>query len=223
MKNHILVVAAHPDDEVLGCGGVMARHTAQGDEVHVLVVSRGIPEIFPPKEIEETRKELCLAHQILGVTHVYFLDFPAPKLDVIPGHQLADAIGQVLQSFQPRVIYLPHRGDLHADHRAVYYATLVAARPVNDCPVRRLLCYETLSETEWGPPSGDSAFVPTIFVDITHYLERKLEAMARYRSQLKKPPDSRSLQSIEALARLRGSTVSVQAAEAFMLVREIVE
>jgi LmbE family N-acetylglucosaminyl deacetylase len=112
---------------------------------------------------------------------------------------------------------------MHADHRAVYQATMVATRPINSCPIRRLLCYEVLSETEWASPFGNDAFIPTVFVDISEYLDRKLKAVACYRSQLKQPPHSRSLQAIEALARLRGSTVSLQAAEAFMLVREIVE
>ncbi len=217
----VLVVATHPDDEVLGCGGVMARHAAHGDEVHVLIVTRGIPEIFPPVEIETTRDELIAAHRVLGVTGVTFLDYPAPKLDVVPGHELADAVDKVITLQQPSVVYLPHRGDIHADHRAVYQAVLVAARPVNSCPVKRLLCYETLSETEWAPPVANEAFVPSVFVDISGYLEPKLQAMACYQSQLKEFPHPRSLQAIRALAQLRGSTVSLQAAEAFMLVREI--
>lgn len=217
-----LVVATHPDDEVLGCGGAMARHSGQGDEVHVLVVTRGIPEMFPPEQIAETRDELCAAHRILGVASAHFLDFPAPRLDIVPRHELADAMSKVIQSLRPSVVYLPHGGDIHADHQAVYQATLVAARPVNACPVRQLLCYETLSETEWGPTFGASAFVPNVFVDISDYLECKLEAMSCYHTQLKNPPHPRSLRAIEALAQLRGSTVSLQAAEAFMLVRQII-
>ena len=219
---NVLIIAPHPDDEVLGCGGVMARHADQGDEVHVLVVTRGAPEIFPPEQIEDTRQELRAAHAVLGVSTVQFLDFPAPKLDTIPGHKLADAIAGVIRSLQPSIIYLPHRGDIHTDHQAVYQATLVAARPINGCSVRQLLCYETLSKTEWAAPFGDDAFIPTVFVDITDYLAQKLKAMDCYHSQLKQPPHSRSLKSIEALARLRGATVSLSAAEAFMLVRQIV-
>lgn len=216
----VLVIATHPDDEVLGCGGVMARHSAEGERVHVLVVTRGIPELFPPEQVEETRGELQAAHEVLGVAGVTFLDFPAPKLDVVPGHELADAIRKVIHSVEASVIYMPHRGDIHADHRAVYWATLVAARPLTGCPIRRLLCYETLSETEWASPSGTDAFVPTVFADISDYLEQKLHAMSLYASQLKEAPHPRSVQALEALARLRGSTVNLMAAEAFMLVRE---
>jgi LmbE family N-acetylglucosaminyl deacetylase len=221
-KMTVLVIATHPDDEVLGCGGVIARHADQGHEVHVLVVTRGIPELFESEQIETTRQELRNAHKILGVSGVTFLDFPAPRLDMVPGNDLADAIAGVIRQLKPQIIYMPHRGDIHGDHQATYWATLVATRPINRNPVRRLLCYETLSETEWGAPTGDQVFVPTVFIDISSSLERKLEAMACYRSQLKQPPHPRSLRSIEALARLRGGTVSLDAAEAFMLVREIV-
>ncbi len=217
---NVLVVSPHPDDEVLGCGGVIARHAAHGDAVHVLIATRGIPEVFPIEEVEGTRTELRRAHDLLGVSGTTFLDFPAPALDTIPGYKLADAIGDVVRSRRPSVVYLPHLGDLHIDHRAVAQATLVATRPIDNCSVRRLLCYETLSETEWGCP-GHEVFVPTVFVDISAYLSTKLEAMKYYQIQLKEPPHSRSLQSIENLARLRGAAVGLHAAEAFMLIREI--
>lgn len=222
MKNKVLVIAPHYDDEVLGCGGAMARHVNEGAEVSVLAVTRGALEIYSPEEDEEIRQELRAAHSVLGISGVHFLDFPAPKLDTIPGYKLAEAISGVIRSLQPNIVYSPHRGDIHADHLAVYQATLVAVRPINNCPVRQLLCYETLSETEWAPPLGSEAFIPNVFMDITNYLERKLKAMSCYQSQLKQPPHSRSLQAIESLARLRGATVSLPAAEAFMLVREIV-
>jgi len=218
---NVLVMATHPDDEVLGCGGVMARHADQGDGIHVLVVTRGVPEIFPPSEIEQTRGELRRAHELLGVASCRFLDLPAPKLDMVPQCELAQAISGAVRELQPRTVYLPHHGDLHIDHRAVYLASLVAVRPVNACPVRRVLCYETLSETDWAPPRPDQTFVPTVFVDISEHLTRKLEALACYQSQLRPFPNPRSPDAVEALARLRGSTVGVAAAEAFVLVRQI--
>lgn len=218
----ILVIAPHPDDEVLGCGGVIARHSARGDRVQVVVVSRGTPDIFPPEEVEKTRSELAAAHQLLGVEDVHFLDFPAPRLDTVPGHLLADRLTRLVREIQPGTVYAPHWGDLHSDHKAVYWATMVATRPNSVSRVERLLCYETLSETEWGGPSADNAFSPTVFFDIGEFLSAKLQAMACYRTQLKEFPQSRSLRSIEALARLRGSSVGLDAAESFVLVREIV-
>lgn len=217
----VLVIATHPDDEVLGCGGVMARHADRGDQVHALVVTRGAPDVFHHEFVEQVRREFREAQEVLGTTGFQFLDFPAPKLDSVAGYELASSIGQVIRSLQPQVVYLPHRGDIHADHQAVFQATLVAARPINDCPVRTLLCYETLSETEWAAPFGDNAFMPTVFVDITETLDRKLQAMACYHSQLKEPPHSRSLQALEAQARLRGATVGLAAAEAFVQIRHI--
>jgi LmbE family N-acetylglucosaminyl deacetylase len=222
MTKNVLVVAAHPDDEVLGCGGVMSRHAAEGDRVTVLVATRGTPELYPSEWIERLLGELRVAHQLLGVSSTHFLDFPAPKLDTVPGYALANGIAGTIQLVQPEIIYVPHRGDIHADHQAVYEAALVAARPINDCPVRTILSYETLSETEWAAPAGDQVFIPTVFVDISEHLERKLEAMACYQTQLRPAPHPRSLQTIEALARLRGATVGLAAAEAFQLVRQII-
>ncbi|MBO9335447.1 MAG: PIG-L family deacetylase [Roseiflexus sp.] len=220
---NVLIVAAHPDDEVLGCGGVTVRHAARGDRVYVVVVTRGFPEIFSPEIDEEDRQHAREAHEILGGAGIFFLDFPAPRLDTVPGHELADAIREVIFSVNADVVYTPFGGDLHGDHKATYLATLVASRPINNCPVRRLLCYETLSETDWASPLDDSAFKPTVFVDISEVLERKLQALACFRNELKQPPHPRSLRAIEALARVRGSTAGLMAAEAFMLVREIID
>jgi LmbE family N-acetylglucosaminyl deacetylase len=218
---NILVIATHPDDEVLGCGGVIARHAARGDRVEVVVVTRGAPDLYSEAQVKALRKELEDAHAILGAAAVHYLDFPAPKLDLIPAFELADSIGAQISAIRPAAAYLPHHGDLHADHRSVFAAALVAARPIGDRIVRRLLSYETLSETEWAAPAAEDAFLPSVFVDITDFLEQKKQALAAYRSQLKDFPHPRSLQAVESLARLRGSTVGVPAAEAFQLIREI--
>lgn len=219
----VMVIAPHPDDEVLGCGGAIARHTARGDHVRVVVVTRGIPELFAPADIEATRAELSAAHRLLGVEDTVFLDFPAPRLDTLPSHEISDALRKRIYETSPDLIYLPHRGDIHVDHKIVYWATLVAARPTPGRRSPTLWCYETLSETEWGAPTGDEAFVPNVYVDIGAHLQQKLDAMAMYASQLKPAPQSRSLRSIEALARVRGGTVNLDAAEAFMLVRQVVD
>jgi LmbE family N-acetylglucosaminyl deacetylase len=218
----VLVIATHADDEVLGCGGVIARHVAKGDDVHIVVVTTGDPAVFTAETMKCIRAELYAAHAVLCAKNVHFLDFPAPKLDVIPGHILADAIRNTSRELTPDVIYFPHRGDIHADHKAVFWATLVASRPSEGYAPPRLLCYETLSETEWAAPTGEDMFIPTVYIDISEFLVQKLEAMKCYASQLKAEPHSRSLQAIEAQARLRGAHVGLAAAEAFMLVREIV-
>jgi len=222
MRNRVLVIAAHADDEVLGCGATVARHGDEGDVVHLVVVTRGAPDLYPQEELDRTRWELESARAVLGIGTVHLLDFLAPRLDTVPGHAVADAIRGVLGEVRPTIIYVPHRGDLHSDHKAAYWATLVAARPNSGEPVPRILCYETLSETEWGASTGYDAFVPTVFVDVSKYLPKKLEALGSYASKLRGFPHPRSMEAVEALARLRGATVGVDAAEAFMLIREIV-
>jgi LmbE family N-acetylglucosaminyl deacetylase len=217
----VLVIAPHPDDEILGCGGSIARHIAHGDTVHVLIATRGSSALYSDEAVENVRKEAKEAHALLGVAETIFFDFPAPCLDTIPQHQISDAISKVVRSFQPQIVYIPHIGDLHHDHGAIYHAGLVACRPTRQGSVRFLLCYETLSETDWAPPSSSHVFIPTLFVDITSFLEQKIDAMRCFKSQLFPSPHSRSLDSINHLAKLRGATIGREAAEAFMLVRAI--
>lgn len=216
-----LVIAPHPDDEVLGCGGVIAKHAAEGSEVHVLIVTRGIPELWSDADVLGIRKEMGEAHRILGVAAASFLDFPAPCLDSVPGYRLANAIKAAVRELSPERVYVPHRGDLHADHQAVFRAVLVATRPTKGCAVREVLSYETLSETDWGAPFPGEAFVPNVFVDISLYLQCKLQALKCFKGQLRTWPHPRSACAVEALARLRGAAVGVDAAESFMLVRSV--
>lgn len=219
---NVLVLAPHADDEVLGCGGTIARHVAEGDSFTVVIATRGIPELFPDEQMEQIRSEARKAHSVLGVTETRFFDFPAPALDTVPRYKLAAAISEVISEVQPQQLYVPHHGDIHSDHLHLHHAALIAARPLANCPVRKILAYETVSETEWAPPHSDAAFVPTCFIDISEFLSTKLEAMSCFESQLREPPDARSLRNLEALARFRGATIARDAAEAFVVIREIV-
>jgi len=218
---NVLVIAPHPDDEVLGCGGTICRHVAAGDTVSVLVVTRGRRELYSDEGVERVREEARQAHAVLGVSDTRFFEFPAPALDTVPRYKLASAISEVVQELQIEQLYVPHHGDIHADHYHVYHASLVAARPLAHCPVRRILAYETISETEWAPPQADAVFYPTVFTDISEYLDRKLEAMSCFETQVAPPPNARSLRTITALAQYRGATISRDAAESFMLIREV--
>ncbi len=175
MKN-VLVVAPHPDDEMFGCGGAIARHSASGDRVEVLNVTRGSSELWPDDAVEQTRREALEANKVLGVAQVRFLDFPSPKLDMIPMHALADSIRTVVLELRPHIVYIPHGGDLHHDHKAVHQSACIATRPCPDFTVERLLSYETPSETEWAT-SREDAFVPNVFVDILP-LPQPVEAKA---------------------------------------------
>ncbi len=218
MKDKILVIAPHTDDEVLGVGGTMARLAALGAEVCVAIMTEG----YSAEEIECDRQEALAAHKLLGVKQTIFLPLPAANLDTIPHRDINRHLNEVIQNIQPEVLYIPFTGDLHLDHQRVFLSALVAARPNRPGAPRAIYAYETLSETNWNAPYLAPNFVPNVFVDISNYLEMKIQAMQLYASQIKPFPNERSEESLRALATLRGSTVNCFAAEAFVLVREIV-
>jgi LmbE family N-acetylglucosaminyl deacetylase len=156
------------------------------------------------------------------VKKIFFEDFPAPALDQFPGYIMAESIAKIIIETQADTLYIPFRGDIHNDHKAVFDAAMVAARPVGNYTVKTIFAYETLSETEWAYPFAGESFIPTVFqkLDMNSFNE-KIKAMQCYKSQLKFFPNSRSIEALEALAKLRGSTVGAERAEAFMLIRDI--
>lgn len=219
-----LIIAPHPDDEILGCGGIMHKLAQSAeDDVYVLIMSRGTPKLYSEDKIENVREEALAAHKTLGVKDTFFLNFHAPEMDAVPLADVSRSIAEVIQRLHIDVIFIPHRGDIHNDHTIVFKAALVAARPVGNYTVKEIYCYETLSETEWAPPFGDDVFIPNYFVNVTEQMPFKLEAMACFKSQLKEFPNPRSLETIEALAKFRGATVGFERAEAFMTMRRINE
>lgn len=223
MKN-ILVVAPHCDDEVLGCGGVIKKYADRGLDVYVLMITNGsigAPELFKPEDTQRNRNEAKEACGFLGVKEVVFFDFPAPRLDTIPSYKLSIEISKIIKLFSIDTLFIPHKGDIHRDHFITHECSLVAARPINNCTVKRIYAYETLSETEWAMPSQNEAFIPTVFEDISSFIEFKIEAFQKYHSQVKQYPHPRSVESIKALAMHRGATVGYFYSEAFMLIREI--
>ncbi|MDR3669556.1 MAG: PIG-L family deacetylase [Holophaga sp.] len=216
-----LVLAPHPDDEVLGAGGAMARWAEAGHSVQVAVVTRGRPPLYAAEAETRCREEAQAAHRRLGVAASWFLDLPAAELDGLAHRELNRALDDLLDTCAPDELYLPFPGDLHLDHQLVFHSALVAARPGRDRSPRRIYAYETLSETNWNAPFLTPGFVPNHFVDITGTLEAKLEAMALYRSQVRPAPHERSLSALRALATLRGATVGLGAAEAFIAIRTV--
>jgi LmbE family N-acetylglucosaminyl deacetylase len=202
-------------------GGTIAKLADEGHSVHVVVVTKG-DDLFDPQFIEQGRAEARKAHASLGVAATHFLDeFPAAKLDTVPQYQLNARIGAVIGDLRPEIVYIPFAGDLHRDHQTVAEAAMVACRPIDGSSVRQVLAYETLSETNWNAPGITPAFAPNVFNDVTDTLQRKLEAMTCFSSQLRPFPHERSLEAVEHLARLRGATAGVAAAEAFVLLRWI--
>lgn len=218
---NVLIIAPHPDDEILGCGGTIAKHTAVGNLVHVCVVTRGKLPLFNDEGVKIVREECSAAHKYLGVKETVFLDFPAAMLEEVPRHELNDSLCKVVQRIKPEEVYIPHRGDMQLDHKMIVDAAMVALRPKYEHVAKRIYAYETLSETGWDIPNTVNEFIPTVYNDISGYLDQKLQAMRFYRSQLVPYPNPRSIESLEALAKYRGSTVNTKAAEAFSLIREI--
>lgn len=220
MKN-ILIIAPHPDDEVLGCGGIIKKYADKKDLVYVLVITRGNPKLYSEEKIINVRNEAKSAHKILRVKDTFFFDFHAPDLDITSRAEISRAISKLLIELKIDELYLPHRGDIHHDHGIVFHAGLVASRPVGNYTVKNIYCYETLSETEWAAPFGDDAFIPNHFVNIEDEMPFKLDAMHCFKSQVRDFPNTRSLETIETLAKFRGATVGFLRAEAFMTIRTI--
>jgi len=212
---NILVVASHFDDEVLGCGGTIAKHVSEGDSVHVLFLTDSCSAQYPGnKEIAEKKRNECLeANRILGST-VEFLDFPDMKLDTVPHIELNNAISKVVEKFKPEIVYTHWKGDLNKDHRLAHESTMVACRPSSG--VNKILCYEVPSSTEWG-----EYFNQNVFVDITYSMDTKLMAVACYKSELRDYPHPRNIDSLCVHAKSWGQYVGAYAAEAFVLVREV--
>lgn len=217
----ILVIAPHPDDEVLGCGGTIARLAAEGASVHIGIVTSGKPPRFDPAQVAGVRAETARAHEMLGVAETHWLGLPAAALDQMAHGDVNAAIDDLVRRIRPATMLIPFLGDLHLDHQVVFRSCLVAARPRSaEAPIC-LMAYETLSETNWGAPGIDPQFSPNCFIDIGDYLDRKIEAFLEFESQVRPFPDERSPEAIRALATLRGATVYRKAAEAFCVVREI--
>ncbi len=217
----VLVFAPHPDDEVLGVGGTIAKRASDGHDVYVCVVTKGKKPVFDEKFSDNVQEECRQAGKVLGVRDTIFLDFPAVMLENVPRYEFNGKILDVVQIIAPDEVYIPHRGDMQIDHKMVVDATMVALRPKYINPIKRIYTYETLSETGWDIPNTTNEFIPTVYENITKSFDKKEEALKKYKSQLAEYPNPRSLKAVRALAMYRGSTVGVDLAEAFCLVREI--
>ena len=216
-----LVIAPHPDDEVLGCGGTMARVADEGGEVHVAVVTRGQPPAFAEEMTAKVRVEACAAHRHLAVRQTHWLDLPAAQLFETPHSKLNHSLTELVRDLRPDTLLIPFVGDLHMDHQLIFMSSLVAARPHQGAYPRRILAYETVSETNWNAPYVTASFVPNVFIGIENTLQRKLEAAAMFGSQMRSFPHERSLETLRALATVRGTAVHRAAAEAFVLIRDV--
>ncbi|WP_299917209.1 PIG-L deacetylase family protein [uncultured Roseobacter sp.] len=218
----VLVIAPHPDDEVLGAGGTIARFAGEGREVHIGIVTSGQPPKFDAEQIRTVKAEAAAAHELLGVTKTHWLDFPAAALAEEPHGALNAGLGKLVREVAPALILAPHPGDIHLDHQLSFLSTLVASRPHQADYPATILAYETLSETNWNAPYLTPAFVPNVFIDISDTVDQKIAAFRKFASQVFPSPHERSVEALRALATLRGATVHRPAAEGFVLVRTVV-
>jgi len=222
----VLILAAHPDDEVLGCGGTIANLASQGASVHVAfladgVSSRGGDAVAQQAAFEARREAAGRACAILGVNTFSFGDMPDNRLDSLALLDIIRPVEALIDQQQPDVVFTHHAGDVNVDHRRLHEAVVTACRPQSGHPVRTLLFFEVPSSTEWQPPGSGPVFAPNWFIDISATLERKMAALEAYSAEMRPWPHPRSRPGVEHLARWRGATVGVEAAEAFVLGRRL--
>jgi LmbE family N-acetylglucosaminyl deacetylase len=229
MRNkNILVIAAHPDDEVLGCGGTIARHTMNGEKCNVLIMSEGITSrdnIRNPDlrndEIAKLREQAENAASILGVSCVEFNSFPDNRMDSVDLLDVVKKIENAIEKYNPEIIYTHHFGDLNIDHQITAKAVETATRPVRKNSVKEIYSFETPSSTEWAFSNQYHYFRPNCYIEIEKTLSKKIEAFECYRSEKRTFPHPRSSEAIKNLATARGTQVGLKAAEAFTLIRKI--
>lgn len=222
--SNILVIAPHPDDEVLGCGGTIKKRIKSGDDVYLCIVTRPVVPDWSEEYINNKDKEIKSSNDFLGFRGVFFLDLPSLRLDTVPKKDLNDKLIEIVEKVKPEILYIPFWGDANHDHKIVSESSLIAGRPTPGSSVKKIFAFEILSEKEWGGNQTDNIkniFLPNYYEDISSSLKDKLKAMEFYKSELKEFPHPRSLKGVEVLAQKRGTDCGKDAAEAFVLVREI--
>ena len=222
----VLVVAPHADDETLGAGGAIARYASEGHEVVVAVMTgpgEGEHPVLPRSTWEIVRPEARRACAVLGVKELIFRELPAVLVPDEPRWRLNRETQAVIDQVRPEVLFVPFAFDLHGDHRDIFHSLSVAWRPTSEVGrgIREIYAYEVPSETHWNAAYLEPGFLPNVFIDISEHLGTKLEALACYESQLGDFPYARSLEAVEALARVRGAQVGMHAAEGFVLIRRL--
>ena len=219
--NKVLVIAPHPDDETLGCGGTLLKHKSFGDDVHWLIMTNIFEKDGWQKEVVNRRQsEIDMVAEMYSFISVHKLNFATTKLDNEIISDLVKEISNVINKFKPNIIYLNNNSDVHTDHQITFKSVMSSVKSFRQPFIGRILMYETVSETEFSAPLPGNAFQPNVFVDITKFFEQKCKIMKLYESELMNSPYPRSMDVIEALAKYRGSRIGVKYAEAFSLLYE---
>jgi LmbE family N-acetylglucosaminyl deacetylase len=218
----IIVISAHPDDETLGAGGTLLKHKENGDEIHWLIVTNIFEnQGFSKERIQARQVEIEKVAKHLCIKGVFKLDYPTMSLSSSSLINLVPEISKIFMEVKPEVIYTLNRSDAHSDHRYLSDAVMACTKSFRYPFIKKVLMYECISETEFAPAFFEKVFIPNYFVDITEYIDEKLEIMRIFKSELGEPPFPRSLENIKALARFRGSSVGCHYAEAFQVVKII--
>ena len=221
-NNTALFISPHPDDETLGCGGTILKLKACGCKIYLLIVTRGYEKYGDSKQvIDNMKNQTSQAIKEYGFDDSIQLDFPTTFLDTIPIKELINAFGEIIKRWKPNILFIPNRSDVHTDHRIVFDAIWSCTRSFRFPIIQEVCSYETVSETEFSPPLSDRTFIPNTFCDISDYLEKKLEIMDIYSSEIANHPFPRSRKNLEALATFRGATIGVKYAEAFVSLKRI--
>jgi LmbE family N-acetylglucosaminyl deacetylase len=219
--SNAMVIAPHPDDETLGCGGSLARFIDEGVQAHWLIVTKMTTAGYSKRQIQARDKEIKQVSSFFRFVSVTNLGFPVSSLGDHVQSLLVDSISESLSQVKPDLLFVPFPGDAHSDHGAVFRAAMAASKWFRGSSAKRILCYETLSETGWGLDPTQSTFQPNVFLNVEHYLDFKISAMKMYKSEIGPHPFPRSERSVRALADLRGSLCGCDAAEGFMLIKEV--
>lgn len=225
----ILVVAAHPDDEILGVGGTVARHVAEGDKVYAMILGEGQTSRGEHREdisnsvVAELHNNTMESAKAVGYSDIFFADFPDNRFDEVDLLDIVKVVEKKIKELKPEVIYTHYSGDLNVDHQYTARAVLTATRPIGDYSVNEIYAFETLSSSEWNfDYTAQPAFSPNVFIDITKYYHQKEQAMKCYVSELCQFPHPRSLEGMDTLSKTRGMAAGMERAEAFMLVRRTI-
>jgi LmbE family N-acetylglucosaminyl deacetylase len=220
----VLFISVHPDDETLGCGGTILRHKELGDHIYWLNIanmSLSHPHGFSKERVDHINKTVDRVSELYGFEKTVNLDLYEALLDEYPMFDFIQKIDEVIHDVQPQVIYIPNRSDVQSDHRIAFEAIYACTKNFRKPYIRKLLMYETLSETEYAPALSQNAFIPNVFIDISPYLEKKIAIMKLYDIEIMEYPLPRSPHAIRGLAAFRGSRIGVKYAEAFQLLFQI--
>lgn len=220
--NRVLVIAVHPDDETLGCGGTLLKYKSNNDEIHWLIVSDiKESEGFDKSIITKRDKEIDKVEKFYDFDSVHKLGLSTAKIDEYSMSILIEKISTVINKVKPNIIYLPFRSDIHSDHKNVFNAAHSCTKSFRYPFIKKVYMMETLSETEFSLSTRDSSFIPNVFVDITDYMDKKIDLMNIYDGEIGAHPFPRSERNIRALATFRGATAGCEYSESFMLIKEL--